>query len=98
MFTRFTCNQMFPGAASAVVGENRPPNGGLLSRGQWYLWHVGCTKGRSLRAEVGPGAGHQGAAGPSGKSAGSDGSLASGRRWKVLGIYKPNRKPAEPEL
>ena len=98
MFTRFASNEIFPGSTARrkIAGSGLKRQ--RVLKGEWYLWHVGCTGGRSLRTDVEPGAGCQGAAGPSGKRAGRQGSLALSRRWMVLGIYKRNGKPAEPEL
>lgn len=97
MFTAFNSNQMFPEARFCVGDCVWVRKRGRRPAGQWRLWHVGCTTGRSLGAAVEPGAGHQRAAGPSGKRAGRKGSLFLGRRWMVVGRYTPSRKLAEPE-
>ena len=97
MFTRLACNQMFPGVSSlgywpiSVLEQGRAP------KGQWRLWHVGCTGGGSPSVAVGPGAGHLRAAGSLGKRAGREGSLTPGRQLMVLGKYTPNSKLAAPE-
>lgn len=98
MFTRFVGNQMFPGSMARRKSVAEGLKRECVPTGEWYLWHVGCTGGRSLKPDIGPRAGRQGAAGPSGNRTGRQGSLALGRRWMVLGIYKRNRKPAAPEL